>query len=346
MIRGAAELLERLRAIHDAIRAAVVAACERTAMEQLATPLGDEGGDTIFAVDRISEAVLVEQFAELATRWSFVLVAEGMGATGRTVLPSGTTEDDAELRIIVDPIDGTRGLMYQKRPAWILTGVAPNRGAATNLADIELSLQTEIPLVKQHLCDTLWVIAGDVGGERLNRISGARTPIAPRPSRTTTIAQGYGGIARFFPGARDVLAAIDDRVAERMLGPVQRGRALVFEDQYISTGGQLYELVMGHDRWIADLRPLVEPLLRQRGRALGLCCHPYDLCTESIARAAGVVVTDERGGRLTAPLDVSTDVAWIGVANAPLRERLWPVLREVLLEYGLLEAPGAKRVAR
>lgn len=346
MIRAAAELLARLRAIHDAIRDAVVVACEQSSMEQLAAPLGEEGGDTIFAVDRVSEAVLLEQFAHLATRWSFVLVAEGLGATGQVVLPLGTTEDDAELRIIVDPIDGTRGLMYQKRPAWILTGVAPNRGVATNLADIELALQTEIPLVKQHLSDTLWVIGADVAGERFDRISKTRTPLAPRPSRATTIEQGYGGVARFFPGAREVLAAIDDSVAERMLGPVQRGRALVFEDQYISTGGQLYELMMGHDRWLADLRPLVEPLLRQRGRALGLCCHPYDLCTESIARRVGVIVTDERGGRLTAPLDVSTDVAWIGVANAPLHERLWPVLREVLAEHGLAEQSGAERVAR
>jgi hypothetical protein len=346
MIPDAAELLARLRAIHDAIRDAVVVACEQSAIEQLAVPLGDEGGDTIFAVDRVSEAVLLEQFAGLAARCSFVLVAEGLGATGRMVLPSGTTEDGAELRIIVDPIDGTRGLMYQKRPAWILTGVALNRGAATSLADIELALQTEIPLVKQHLCDTLWVIGAEVAGERLDRISGTRTPIAPRPSRATTLAQGFGGVVRFFPGGRNVLAAIDDSVAERMLGPVQQGRALVFEDQYMSTGGQLYELMMGHDRWLADLRPLLEPLLRQRARALGLCCHPYDLCTESIARAAGVVITDERGNRLTAPLDVSTDVPWVGVANTPLHERLWPVLREVLADHGLVEHSGAERVAR
>ena len=346
MIHDAAALLAHLRAIHDAIRDAVVAACEQSSMEQLAVPLGDEGGDTIFAVDRVSEAVLLEQFAQLATRWSFVLVAEGLGASGTVVLPTGATENDAELRIIVDPIDGTRGLMYQKRPAWILTGVAPNRGAATTLADIEVALQTEIPLVKQHLSDALWVVGADVAGERFDRVSGTRTPIAPSPSRATTLAQGYGGVARFFPGARDVLAAIDDSVAERMLGPVQPGRALVFEDQYISTGGQLYELMMGHDRWLADLRPLVEPLLRQRGRALGLCCHPYDLCTESIARAAGVIVSDERGGRLTAPLDVSTDVAWVGVANASLRERLWPVLREVLAEHGLAAHSGVERVAR
>ena len=344
MIRDAAGLLTHLRAIHAAIRDAVIAACERSATEDLAVPLGEEGGDTIYAVDRVSERVLLEHFDELAARWSCVLVAEGLGPTGRIVLPLGTSADRAELLLIVDPIDGTRGLMYQKRPAWILTGVASNRGPATTLADIELAVQTEIPLLKQHLCDALWATGDVIGGERLDRISGSTTPLAPRPSRAPTIAQGYGGLARFFPGARDVLAAVDDAVAERLLGPVQPGRALVFEDQYISTGGQLYELLMGHDRWVADLRPLVDPLLRERGRALGLCCHPYDLCTESIARAAGVIVTDACGERLTAPLDVSTDVAWIGFANSEIREQVWSVLPEVLAAHGLSPRRGGKRV--
>lgn len=346
MIRDAAELLDQLRTIHDAMRTAIIAACERSAAEQLAIPLGEEGGDTIYAIDRVSESVLLDYFAHLAARWSLVLVAEGLSSTGKLVLPSGVQADDAELMIIVDPIDGTRGLMYQKRAAWILTGVAPNRGGATTLADIELAVQTEIPLLKQHLCDAFWVIDGEVGGERLDRLTRARVPLAPQPSRAATIAQGYGGLARFFPGARDLLAAVDDDVSERILGPVQGGRALVFEDQYISTGGQLYELLMGHDRWIADLRPLVEPALRLRGRALGLCCHPYDLCTESIARAAGVIVTDERGRCLTAPLDVGTDVAWIGIANSSLRDQLWPVLRDVLAEHGLSTSNASDRVAR
>ena len=345
MIRHAAELLAHVRTIHGSIRDAVIRAFEQTATEELAKPLGDEGGDTIFVIDRVSEAVLLEQFAGLSARWSCVLVAEGLGNHGRTVLPLGTAEDKAELRIIVDPIDGTRGLMYQKRPAWILTGVAPNRGPATTLMDIELAVQTEIPLLKQHLCDTLWVVDGRVGGERLDRCSGKTATLEPRPSRATTIAQGYGALARFFPGARDVLAAVDDTLAERLLGEAPPGRALTFEDQYISTGGQLYELMMGHDRWIADLRPLVAPLLRKRGRALGLCCHPYDLCTESIARSAGVIVSDERGERLTVPLDVTSDVSWVGIANASLRNQLWPALQEALATYGLAPARGGAHVA-
>ena len=60
--------------------------------------------------------------------------------------------------------------MYQKRSAWILTAVAPNRGAGTSLRDIELAVQTEIPLVKQHLSDQLWALRG--GGAHAHATTG------------------------------------------------------------------------------------------------------------------------------------------------------------------------------
>jgi len=339
MIRQAEKLLDQLRQIQAAIRAAVVAACEQSAIEQLSRIVAeDEAGDTIFAIDRVSEAVLLEHFGRLAQEWSCVLVAEGLGATGEVVLPTGTDPAKAELRIIVDPIDGTRGVMYQKRPAWILTGVAPNRGPETNFRDIEIALQTEIPLIKQHLSDSLWAIAGQVvAGERYNRLTGETSPLRLQPSTSPTIAQGYGGLARFFPGARGVLATIEDELIELALGPLEPGRAKAFEDQYICTGGQLYELVMGHDRWLADLRPLVEPFLRKRGLSLGMCCHPYDLCTELIARMAGVIITDGYGEQLTAPLNAFTDLSWIGYANSYIQAQVQPLLAKLLKQHGLLD---------
>lgn len=337
MIRNPTDLLARIRVVHAAIRDAVVTACEQSAIERLTAVVGEDAGDTIFAIDRISEEVLLDHFGALAGDWSCVLIAEGLGASGVMTLPPGADPDQAEIRIIVDPIDGTRGLMYQKRAAWILTGIAPNRGPATSLADIVLAVQTEIPLVKQHLTDCLWAVAGQgVGGEQLNQLTGERQPLAAQPSRAPTIAQGYGGLARFFPGARATLAAVDDAVIERVLGPARPGFALAFEDQYISTGGQLYELLMGHDRWVADLRPLVEPVLRRRGQARGLCCHPYDLCTELIAREAGVLISDEHGRPLAAPLDVTSDVAWIGYANRAIHDQVAPALRAALREHDLL----------
>jgi hypothetical protein len=154
-----------------------------------------------------------------------------------------------------------------------------------------------------------------------------------RPSTATTIAHGFAMLSRFFPGNRAELAGIDDEVVEALLGPPQPGMAQSFEDQYISTGGQLYELMAGHDRFVADLRPLFE---RRRPGGAALCCHPYDLCTELIAREAGVLVTDETGRPLRAPLDVSSDVAWVAYANHALKERIEPHLQRALLRRGLI----------
>src|ERR1044072_8129602 len=113
-----ADLLGPIRRIHERVRDAVVAQCERAALEELSDVADDESqGDTIYAIDRVSEELLVELFAnEIATRAPIVLVAEGLEGV-QLVLPDGAKEDDAAWRVIVDPIDGTRGLMYQKRCA-------------------------------------------------------------------------------------------------------------------------------------------------------------------------------------------------------------------------------------
>lgn len=337
MIPHSDQLLALILELQAQIRDAVVAACEQHALEDLAGVAEDEAaGDTIYAVDRVSEALLVAFFAErVAPRWPLVLIAEGLPPEG-VVLPPGLDPAAALIRVIVDPIDGTRGLMYQKRAAWVLTGVAPNRGPATRLSEIVLAAQTEIPLVKQHLCDVLWASAdGPMQAERLNRLTGERRALTLRPSRAASIAHGFATVSRFFPGAREVLAAIDEAVVRATLGPPQLGKAQCFEDQYICSGGQLYELIAGHDRFVADLRPLLERYLAARGEALGICCHPYDLCTALVARQAGVILTNERGAALDAPLDVEADVGWVGYANTAIQAQIEPALQAALRAHGL-----------
>ena len=329
-------LLAPILRLHAIIRDKVVEATERAALEDLASIDRDDEGDTIYAVDRVSEELLIDFVdREIAVLAPVVLIAEGLHG-GKTVLPRQAQEAEAAWRIIVDPIDGTRGLMYQKRSAWILTGIAPNRGADTRLRDTVLAVQTEIPLVKQHLSDQLWALRGrGMEARRLNRLSGAREPLTLRPSRADTIEHGFATVVRFFPGARDTLAAIDDEVVQALVQPTA-GRAACFEDQYASTGGELYELIAGHDRLIADLRPLVQPVRAASGLPPGLCCHPYDLCTALIALESGVIVREPGGAPLDAPFDVTSDVAWVGYANERLRALVEPVLQGALRRRGLL----------
>ena len=329
-------LLAPLQVIHRQIRDAVVAETERAAVESLSHVHADGEGDTIYAIDKVAEDVLVGAVDRTIARvhGPVALVAEGL-AGGRVVLPHGTPEAALEWTVIVDPIDGTRGLMYQKRPAWILTGIA-HGGAGTTLADIELAVQTEIPLVKQHLSDELWAVRGaGARALRLNRLTAARTELPLRPSQATTLAHGFATIARFFPGVRTELAALDDEIVATLLGPPVPGKAQLFEDQYISSAGQMYELIVGHDRFVADLRSVARPFGTVRSTAgTSLCCHPYDLCAELIARECGVAVTDEAGAALDAPLNVEADVSWVGYANARLRAVVEPVLLAALRARG------------
>jgi hypothetical protein len=107
-----------------------------------------------------------------------------------------------------------------------------------------------------------------------------------------------------------------------------RGNPLVFTDYHLSTGGQIYELTVGHDRFIADLRPVA--FQRLGYTVTPLCAHPYDICTELIAREAGAIITDEHGRQLQTRLDIREPVAWIGYANPDLRSLIEPVLQTVL----------------
>ena len=54
------QLLGPLRRLHEQIRASVVDACERTMSSELASVVSEQEGDTIFAIDRVSEELLIE----------------------------------------------------------------------------------------------------------------------------------------------------------------------------------------------------------------------------------------------------------------------------------------------
>lgn len=326
-------LIEAIRRVHEQVRAAVLAACELQTFEELCGEATAAAGDTVYAIDRIAEEVfLVGVKEEIAVHDPIVLIGEGV-ENGHVVLPIGANESDAEWRLIVDPIDGTRGLMYQKRPAWILTGAAHNCGESTKMADIEIAVQTELPLVKQHLCDTFWAIKGNgAKAIRMNRLNGASENLKLQPSMATTLAHGYGTVCSFFAGGRDLLGKIADESSRRLLSEIQADGARIFDDQYASTGGQIAGLLTGQDRFVADLRPMLLDTLAKRGDKLGHCCHPYDLCTKLIAEEAGVTICLPDGSPINIPLDTETNVTWIGYANNDLRKLMEPTLQAVVRE--------------
>ena len=325
--------IARLRSLHLAVRDRLIADMQTSSVEQWSAVADVRGGDVMYELDAEVEQIIVDYCERWAREMPFVVVAEGFADEGVRVFPDGAAEADARFRLIVDPIDGTRGIMYDKRSAWVLSGVAPNRGPGTSLRDLRVAVQTEIPTTRQYLADMLWAAVGEgARGETHNVLTGEARPFTPRPSGASSIEHGFATISKFFPGGKVVIAQIEERLMDALVPPGDDGTPRVFDDEYISSGGQLYELAVGHDRFTADLRPLAllaSAVPRRVGR---LCAHPYDLCTELIAREAGALITDRRGRRLDEPLSIHPNLSWIGYANEAFRAQVEPKLLELLAE--------------
>ena len=374
--------------------------------------------DTIYKIDTEVEPILEAFCEEWGRETPLVLIAEGMenehGNEGPVCFPRGIREEDAHIRVIVDPIDGTRGIMYDKRAAWALAGVAPNKGPDTRLRDIEVAVMTELPTSKMGFADVLWAIKGrgangvrerlepqkavveefedrrnapighvltklgkvdneqmmaalnaqkrkgglvgqilvgmgyvdqkdvqialafqkgdkpELAPEVMSVISGEQLKL--RPSHADTINHGFATVSNFFPGTKVLASEMMEFLVKHLIGPADVTQATVFDDQYISTGGQFYEMIIGHDRFNADLRPM---FYRIQGQPAGLCCHPYDCATMLIAEEAGIQLTTPDGKPLDGPMDTTTGLAWVGYANLALRRKIEPLVQQFLQSKGL-----------
>ncbi|MFN7587685.1 MAG: inositol monophosphatase [Planctomycetota bacterium] len=317
-------LVNRLRVLQADIRAALRAHMRRQEVGVLSREVRDDSGDTIFGIDAEVEDILIQHCQDWGKTQHFVLVAEGIDPDGLQFGQPG--RGGPPFRLLVDPIDGTRGLMFDKRSAWCLMGLAPEKGKATRLSDIEIAVMTELPTTRQSTSDVLWAIAGKgAHGERHDIGTGAPRPLVLVPSQATTLRHGFATVVNYFQGGKELISRLEEAIFLRALGAWNPEKAEIYADQYISSGGQLAEVALGRDRFVLDVRPLVHQKL---GVKSSLASRPYDIVTMRIAQEAGCVVCDPYGGPLDAPLDVTTNVAFACYANKQLAAQLIPIVRE------------------
>lgn len=324
-----------LCSLEDSIQSAVIRSRDESGGRDFAEIAAVTEADTIYQVDKISEEAISEWFekhwpAEVPVQ----VVMEGVEDSEPLVFPHGKKVSDTEWKCILDPIDGTRNIMYDKRSAWILGGLAPQKGPKTNLSDIVVAAMTELPTSKHWAADQ---ISGTRGGGREGLVmtrrdlrTGQSTPIHFHLSGKTDCRHGFSSISRFFPEGKGLLGAMEEELWKELYGENTGGSPLVFDDQYISTGGQMYEILVGHDRFLADLRPLVFAKLKKES---ALVCHPYDICTSILLQEGGAIVEKIDGTPLDAPLDTTSPVAWVAYANAGLAAHIRPVLQKVAKKY-------------
>ena len=321
-----------LCALGDDIRDTVLEARVRSSQRELASVAAVTAADTIYQIDKITEDAVRFWFRD---HWPadapVQIVMEGVENGQPWCFPASASPEQTVWKCIIDPIDGTRGLMYDKRPAWSLAALAPR--SCSSLGGIVVAAMTELPTTKQWRADQVSAVRGDgsqgVVGEAVDVRGHSREPVVLRPSQAVDLRHGFASFARFFPQGKALTARIEEDFLLAMHS--QPGaHPLVFEDQYISTGGQIYELAVGHDRLLGDLRPLVH---RKLGMESSLTCHPYDVAAALILTELGGVVEDPWGRPLDAPLDTTSPVAWVGYANPRLAAAARPVLHRMLEKH-------------
>ncbi len=309
-----------------------------------ARPVHQGAGDATFGIDVPTEEALTCWLEEQAAARPLSLLTEDAGWRHMGPAPGGGARpldgfDHGGPRIVVDPIDGTRNLLADLRPAWTVLGFAPPGPDQPRLRDLTAGLLAEIPTSRSTSPDggrfellegrlgpeprcELEVLDGPADTGRVLERRPVRADADDRPDR------GYFPFFRYHPGLRPALARIEADFFARLEAAEGADLGTCWDDQYISNGGQLALLMRGTYRLIADLRA---ELARRAGRPTQVA-KPYDVAGAVVcARAAGCVIEDAQGAALDVPLDVTTPVAFVGWANAATARRLGPHLRAALL---------------
>ena len=306
--------------------------------ERIAVERNSES-DVIYRIDEEVEDVIVKTLEQEAESIGGVLlVAEGIGETERTVYPTGQSENAVRWQIIMDPIDGTRGLMYDKRSAFFLAGIAPNKNSTPMLSDIECAVMVELPTSRNFKADVLWAVRGQ-GAEGLseNLFTQEKAPFLFNPGIHKSLLGGFAQINRFFPPGKTELASLEESLLEALFPEAKSGEILTFEDQYICNGGQIYEMLRGNDRFVADIRAALYKKRARTNKRTGMATHPYDLAAILIAEEAGILITDIHGHPLDAAFGTTESLDFIAYANKAIYEQVSPTFNGLLKKQGFTE---------
>ncbi len=327
----------RLRALGVAIRNEVLAARAGRPAAELARVSGSVAADVIYEIDRVGEARVI---AWLTDHWPadqpVRLVMEGVEDDRLVVFPAGTDPGAVEWICIVDPIDGSRNLMFDKRSGWVLAAIAPATPdvhglPSARLADVVAAAMTEIPTTRAWRADQYHAVVGcgaaGVMATAEDLRTGERSELSLAPSAATTFDHGFASFSHFLPDGKAWLAAVEQTVWDQVVPPSGSPRQ-IFEDQYLCSAGQLGEIMAGRDLLVGDLRPYA---LSALGLPTALSCHPYDVCIALILTELGGVFEDPFGGPVDVALDTTTPVAYMAYANETLAQLIRPAVRDAVI---------------
>lgn len=320
------DLSDRLR---EVTRATLAEAQGGSSTDDIARPVSVGAGDFTFGLDVPSERVCDEWFAEVARDAPLSLLTEDSGWRHRGPQGELAGFEHGGPRIAVDPIDGTRNLMANLRSAWSILSMAEPGAGIPHLGDVSLGIVSELPALQSNRWRRLIGRRGagcQLAEDELGSTK-ASEPAVLRVDTDTRCDHGYFPFFRYERSQAKSIAAIETEFHQRLATRECADTRSIYDDQYISNGGQLVLLALGTYRFVADLRAWLSDVLEVPTTT----SKPYDSAGAVLcAREAGAILEDAQGKELDYPLDTTTPVSFVGFVNEGTRRRLRPHLDAAL----------------
>ena len=313
------DLADRVRL---AAREAMSAALASGNLERVAVTVAQGAGDATFGLDVATERAVDRWFEETAARGPLSLFSEDAGWRHRGPRGDLPGFDHGGARVVIDPVDGTRNLMLDLRSAWTVIGLAGPGVDTPRQGEVELGVLAELPDSRGRDWRTLVAARGQ--GCRLI-LDGQERPL--HVDSDERIDHGYFPFFAFHPSIRPAVTRLGADFFARLEREEGVDVGTCFDDQYISSGGQLGLLSLGTYRMVVEPRAWIAA---RRGQATQTC-KPYDIAGAVLcATEAGAQVTDLAGAPLDHPLDERTPVSFCAFHNPATHARLWPHLAAAL----------------
>jgi len=321
--------------IRDAARGEMRGALEVGDLARVAQPVGRGAGDVTFRLDEVTEEIVTAWLAEVARRGPISLLTEDTGwrhvGPGRGGVRELDGFDHGGPRLALDPIDGTRNLMTDLRSAWTVVSFAGPGSSEPRLTDISLGIVSEIPDTRAARFRSLSAILGEGCELAVGELEGPPAMLTTRlrADEDDRVDHGYFPFFAYAPDLRSAITELEARFFERLARLEGAELNSCWDDQYISSGGQLALTAMGTYRAVIETRAL---MARRRGISTQVA-KPYDMAGAALcASEAGCVVTTPEGEPLDFPIDTETPVDFVGYCNAATAARLQSHLNAALRE--------------
>lgn len=309
-------------------------AAGRASLDSVAEAVSVGAGDVTFAIDVVAEQQVTRWLEREGARRPLSLMTEdagwrhvGPGPDGGHMELAGF--DHGGPRIALDPIDGTRNIMHDVRSAWIVVSVAGPGAGAPRFGDVEFGVVSEIPDTRASVARELSARRGGGASMRVLEL-GSGADLGQRPVAADALRRldgGYFPCFGFHPALRPHAQRLGAHIARRMAEEFGADESRMFDDQYISSGGQLALLALGRYRSVVDARGEIGARVGDPRQT----CKPYDMAGAAlVAQEAGCVVVRPDGTPLDFELDTHTTVDFAGFHNQETADAILPALREGL----------------